>query len=47
MRGRAYEVKFDGMRAQVRLDRRERCLRSRPGRDCTEAFPELTPLAAR
>jgi bifunctional non-homologous end joining protein LigD len=42
----AYEVKFDGMRAQVRLDGCEICLRSRPGRDCTEAFPELAPPAA-
>src|SRR3954453_16368041 len=42
----AHEVKFDGMRAQVRLDRGELCVRSRPGRDCTEAFPELAPLSA-
>jgi ATP dependent DNA ligase domain len=44
--GWAYEVKFDGMRAQVQLDRGELCLRSRPGRDCTEAFPELGPPPA-
>jgi bifunctional non-homologous end joining protein LigD len=42
----AYEVKFDDMRAQLRLDRGKLCLRSRPGRDCTEAFPELARLAA-
>jgi bifunctional non-homologous end joining protein LigD len=42
----AYEVKFDGMRAQVRLERGQLCLRSRPGRDCTEAFPELVELSA-
>ena len=39
-------VKFDGMRAQVRLERGQLCLRSRPGRDCTEAFPELAELSA-
>jgi ATP-dependent DNA ligase len=41
--GWAYEVKFDGMRAQLRLDRGKLCLRSRPGRACTDAFPELAP----
>jgi bifunctional non-homologous end joining protein LigD len=44
--GWAYEVKFDGVRAQLRLDGGTLCLRSRPGRDCTEAFPELGQLAA-
>jgi bifunctional non-homologous end joining protein LigD len=44
--GWAYEVKFDGMRAQLRLDGGTLCLRSRPGRDCTEAFPELGQLSA-
>jgi bifunctional non-homologous end joining protein LigD len=39
------EVKFDGIRAQLRWDGRTLCLRSRPGRDCTEAFPELAQLA--
>jgi bifunctional non-homologous end joining protein LigD len=43
--GWAYEVKFDGMRAQVRLDGGRLYLRSRPGRDCTDAFPELAPLS--
>jgi bifunctional non-homologous end joining protein LigD len=38
-------VKFDGIRAQLRWDGRSLCLRSRPGRDCTDAFPELAPLA--
>jgi bifunctional non-homologous end joining protein LigD len=41
----ALEVKFDGMRAQLRWDGRTLCLRSRPGRDCTAEFPELGPLA--
>jgi bifunctional non-homologous end joining protein LigD len=39
--GWAFEVKFDGMRLQLRRDGRAVCLRSRPGRDCTEEFPEL------
>jgi bifunctional non-homologous end joining protein LigD len=39
--GWAFEVKFDGMRLQLRCDGRAVCLRSRPGRDCTEEFPEL------
>jgi bifunctional non-homologous end joining protein LigD len=43
--GWAFEVKFDGIRAQLRWDRRSLCLRSRPGRDCTDAFPELASLA--
>jgi hypothetical protein len=34
------------MRAQVRLERGQLCLRSRPGRDCTVAFPELAELSA-
>jgi bifunctional non-homologous end joining protein LigD len=42
--GWGVEVKFDGMRLQVRLDGRAVCLRSRPGRDCTEEFPELAPI---
>jgi bifunctional non-homologous end joining protein LigD len=41
----ALEVKFDGMRAQLRWDGRTLCLRSRPGRDCTAEFPELRPIA--
>jgi bifunctional non-homologous end joining protein LigD len=40
----ALEVKWDGMRAQVRSDGRRLCLRSRPGRDCTAEFPELEEL---
>src|SRR3954467_8105320 len=44
--GRAVEVKFDGIRAQLRVDRaRGWCVRSRPGRDCTAQFPELAALA--
>jgi bifunctional non-homologous end joining protein LigD len=42
--GWAVEVKFDGMRLQVRRDGAAVCLRSRPGRDCTEEFPELTAI---
>jgi ATP-dependent DNA ligase len=41
----ALEVKFDGMRAQLRWDGRTLCLRSRRGRDCTPEFPELRPIA--
>jgi len=41
----ALEVKFDGMRAQLRWDGRALCLRSRPGRDCTAEFPELRAIA--
>jgi bifunctional non-homologous end joining protein LigD len=39
--GWALEVKFDGMRLQLRRDGRAVCLRSRPGRDCTDEFPDL------
>jgi bifunctional non-homologous end joining protein LigD len=39
--GWALEVKWDGMRAQLRYDGRRVALRSRPGRDCTSQFPEL------
>src|SRR3954471_24746963 len=42
----AVEVKFDGIRAQLCVDgERGWCLRSRPGRDCSEQFPELAALA--
>jgi bifunctional non-homologous end joining protein LigD len=41
----ALEVKWDGMRAQLRFDGRRVMLRSRPGRDCTGEFPELRALA--
>jgi ATP-dependent DNA ligase len=41
----AMEIKFDGMRAQLRVDGRTLCLRSRPGRDCTGEFPELEAIA--
>jgi bifunctional non-homologous end joining protein LigD len=40
----AFEVKFDGMRLQARCEGRAVCLRSRPGRDCSEEFPELAPI---
>jgi bifunctional non-homologous end joining protein LigD len=39
------EVKFDRMRLQLRRDGRAVCLRSRPGRDCSEEFPELAAIA--
>src|SRR3954462_13322891 len=42
----AIEVKFDGIRAQLRVDGpRGWCVRSRPGRDCSEQFSELAALA--
>jgi bifunctional non-homologous end joining protein LigD len=43
-RGWAVEVKFDGMRLQLRRDGHAVCLRSRPGRDCSEEFPELAAI---
>jgi hypothetical protein len=43
--GWALEVKFDGMRVQVRRAGRDPCVQSRPGRDCTSAFPELEAIA--
>lgn len=43
--GWALEVKWDGIRAQLRYDGGCVCLRSRPGRDCTEQFPELVDIA--
>ena len=42
--GWAVEVKWDGCRAQARVDGRV-CVRTRPGRDCTDQFPELADLA--
>lgn len=42
--GWALEVKWDGMRAQLRVDGRRVCVRSRPGRNCTGEFPELAEL---
>jgi bifunctional non-homologous end joining protein LigD len=43
--GWALELKWDGMRAQLRLGAdRSWCLRSRPGRACSEQFPELASL---
>lgn len=44
--GWAVEVKFDGSRLQLRRDEHTVCLRSRPGRDCTEEFPELAPIGS-
>src|SRR4051794_31878223 len=43
----AVEVKFDGIRAQLRIDgARSWSVRSRPGRDCSHQFSELASLAA-
>jgi ATP-dependent DNA ligase len=42
--GWAFEMKFDGMRLQLRRDGCAVCLRSRPGRDCSEEFPELAAI---
>jgi bifunctional non-homologous end joining protein LigD len=42
--GWALEIKWDGMRAQLRSDGRRVTVRSRPGRDCTTEFPELSAL---
>jgi bifunctional non-homologous end joining protein LigD len=39
------EVKWDGVRAQIRAERGQLTLRTRPGRDATSEFPELEPLA--
>jgi bifunctional non-homologous end joining protein LigD len=42
----ALELKWDGLRAQLRVDGQSGwSLRSRPGRDCTAEFPELAGLA--
>src|SRR3954462_7170884 len=43
----ALELKWDGMRAQYRVARDGSwCLRSRPGRNCSDQFPELAPVAS-
>ena len=39
--GWAYEVKWDGIRGQVAIRDGRVTVRSRPGRDCSESFPEL------
>src|SRR4051812_49984182 len=42
----AIEVKFDGIRAQLRVDGASGwSVRSRPGRDCSAQFPELAAIA--
>ncbi len=42
----ALEVKWDGMRGQVRVTGAGRvCVRSRPGRDCSSQFRELAGIA--
>jgi len=43
----AIEVKWDGIRAQLRFDGHAVCLRSRTGRDCTTQFPELSAIGER
>ena len=40
----ALELKWDGVRAQVRVERGRLTLRTRPGRDATCEFPELAPI---
>ena len=45
--GWTIELKLDGCRGQLRVDRGAWCLRSRPGRDCSDGFPELAALAER
>jgi bifunctional non-homologous end joining protein LigD len=42
--GWAFEVKFDGMRAQLRVERGRVVVCSRPGRDCTSEFQELSEI---
>jgi bifunctional non-homologous end joining protein LigD len=39
------EVKWDGIRAQLRIDRGSLTLRTRPGRNATREFPELAALS--
>ncbi|HEU5269300.1 MAG TPA: hypothetical protein VFU36_05185, partial [Jatrophihabitans sp.] len=41
----AYEMKWDGMRAIVRVDRGQLTIYSRNDRDVTVSYPELLPLA--
>jgi bifunctional non-homologous end joining protein LigD len=43
----AWEVKWDGMRAQLRLERDSLCLRSRSGHNFSDGFPELEQLVGR
>ena len=45
--GWTIELKLDGCRGQLRVDRGAWCLRSRPGRDCSDGFPEMAALAER
>src|SRR4051812_29605528 len=45
--GWATEVKWDGLRGQLRHDGRRTTLRSRNGHDLSVAFPELVDEAAR
>lgn len=40
--GWAYEVKWDGLRDQAAVLDGRVTVRSRPGRDCSESFPELS-----
>jgi bifunctional non-homologous end joining protein LigD len=41
----AFELKWDGCRAQVRYDGRSVSLRTRNGRECSADFPELAAIA--
>src|SRR3954469_13721091 len=45
--GWAAEVKWDGLRGQLRHDGRRTTLRSRNGHDLSSAFPELVAEAGR
>ena len=45
--GWTIELKLDGCRGQLRVDRGAWCLRSRPGRDCSDGFGELAALGER
>src|SRR4051812_41022653 len=45
--GWAAEVKWDGLRGQLRHDGSRTTLRSRNGHDLSSAFPELVPEAGR
>jgi bifunctional non-homologous end joining protein LigD len=40
----ALELKWDGCRAQLRYDRASLSLRTRNGRECSEAFPEVADI---
>ncbi|HEY2068836.1 MAG TPA: DNA ligase D [Rhizomicrobium sp.] len=45
--GWAHEVKFDGYRIQIRVERGKAALRTRKGLDWTERFPEISKEASK